>query len=63
MLWVKLTTLEAQDVLDALSSEEDADEAFEILSAAIANPVEEEIPDDDDKEEHFKRPHPAFEGN
>jgi len=52
MLWVKLTILEAQGVLDALSSEEDADEAFEILSAAIANPVEEEIPDDD-KEEHF----------
>jgi len=54
MLWVKLTILEAHEVLEHMSSEEEADHAYEILSAAIESPVEEEIPSDgDSKEEHF----------
>lgn len=44
MLWVRLTLTEAEFIRENISTEEDGDEAFDILSAAMDNPIEEEIP-------------------
>ena len=44
MWWVKLSILEAQAVLDDISTEESADGSYEIINEAIKNAVWEEVP-------------------